>query len=185
MKDILLNIITFSFIIGIATFIIQRLINKRFNKIEEFQKILIAVRKEKYDTLLKTLQEIWEKVIEMEYYIRHDLNKQIEVAIQNQQSHLEFDFLPLRNAFIFIEKRSLLLTTELSCQVRNFLVNYFQKTYNGYIQVLNETLKGEKTIDDVNSFIPTALGMEYKNELEKLRYEFENQARKILYDNNM
>ena len=75
-QDILSNILTSTFVVGIATYFIQKRIDSRFNKIEEFQKTLITIRKERYDTLLKTLQEIWEKIIETEYYIRHDIPEQ-------------------------------------------------------------------------------------------------------------
>ncbi len=89
-QDILYNFLTSSLIVGIATYLIQKQIDKRFNKIEGFQKTLITIRKERYDTLLKTLQEIWEKIIETEYYIRHELNNQVEDAQQRKKKTATF-----------------------------------------------------------------------------------------------
>lgn len=183
-QDILYNILTSSFIVGIATYLIQKRIDKRFNKIEEFQKTLITVRKERYDTLLKTLQEIWEKIVETEYYIRWDLADQLEKSKQTNQQHLEFDSTPLKNAIVFIEKRSILLTDTLSNQTRTFFSNHLQATYNGYIDIIRQAIAKQKTINDVNNFIPTALGEQYKQALDALRKRFEEQARQILYDEN-
>jgi len=182
-QEILSNILTSSFIIGIATYLIQKRIDKRFNKIEEFQKTLITIRKERYDTLLKTLQEIWEKIVETEYYIRWDLADQVTKAQQTKQQHLEFDSTPLKNAFVFIEKRSILLNDTLSTKTRTFFIDHLQKTYNGYIGIVIQTRDNQKTINDLNNFIPNSLGQQYKNELDKLRKEFEKQAREILYEN--
>ena len=53
-QDIITNFLTSTFIVGLATYFIRKRIDKRFNKIEEFQKTLITIRKEHYDTLLKT-----------------------------------------------------------------------------------------------------------------------------------
>lgn len=131
--DILYNILTSSFIVGLATYFIQKRIDKRFNKIEEFQKTLITIRKERDDPLLKTLQDIWEKIIETEFYIRHDLNRQVENSIQTNQKKLDLDSTPLKNTYLFLEKRSILLNDSLSNQTRNFFIDHLQKTYNGYI----------------------------------------------------
>ncbi|HOB70292.1 MAG TPA: hypothetical protein PLD55_00605 [bacterium] len=184
-QDILYNFLTSSLIVGIATYLIQKQIDKRFNKIESFQKTLITIRKERYDTLLKTLQEIWEKIIETEYYIRHELNNQVEDAQQRKKKTATLDFTPLKSAFIFIEKKNILLTDALSCQTRDLFINHFQNTYNGYIKMLNNASAGEKTLDELNSFIPDALGDEYKQDLANLRKKFEEQAQKILYDESV
>lgn len=181
---ILYNIVTSTFLIGIVTFLIEKYIDKRFNKIEEFQKTLLTVRKEQYDTLLKTLQEIWEKIIETEYYIRHDIIEQYKLAQKNQQSHLVIDSTPIKNAFIFIEKRSILLDESLSSQTSEFFIKHLQRTYNGYVFNLNKLSKGEVTLGHVNTFISEALGESYKEDLSALKRKYEEQARKILYDNN-
>lgn len=181
-QDIISNILTSTLVIGIATHLIQKRIDRRFNKIEEFQKTLIAIRKERYDTLLKTLQEIWEKIIETEYYIRHDIPEQYKEAQRIRQPHLTFDSTPLKNAFIFIEKRSIILNESLSKQTSVFFINHLQRTYNGFIAILNKVPNGEITLEQVNSFIPTALGEQYKNDLTTLRKKYEEQAREILYD---
>lgn len=181
-EDILYNILTSTFVVGLATYLIQKRIDKRFNKIEEFQKTLITIRKERYDTLLKTLQDIWEKIIETEYYIRHDLNSQVENANLTNKKNVKLDFTPLKDTFIFIEKRSLLLSDSLSNQTRDFFIEHLQNTYKGYIEILNQATSGQKTLKDVNNFIPTALGQKYKEELSALRKEYEKQARLILYE---
>lgn len=182
--DILTNILTSTFVVGIATYFIQKRIDSRFNKIEEFQKTLITIRKERYDTLLKTLQEVWEKIIETEYYIRHNIPEQYKEAQRTRQIHLEFDSTPLKDAFIFIEKRSILLNESLSQQTSDFFVNHLQNTYNGFIAILKTVPSGQVTLDEVNAFIPTALGEQYKNDLADLRKKYEEQSRKILYDDN-
>lgn len=180
--DILYNIITSTFVVGLATYIIQKRIDKRFNKIEELQKTLITIRKERYDTLLKTIQEIWEKIVETEYYIRWDLADQVEKSKQTNQKHIEFDSKPLKNAIVFIEKRSILLTETLSDQTRTFFFNHLQATYNGYIDIIRQAIAKQKTIEEVNNFIPTALGQQYKKDIDALRIKFEEQARQILYE---
>jgi hypothetical protein len=180
-QDIISNVLTSSFVVGLATYFIQKQIDKRFNKLEEFQKTLIAVRKERYDTLLKTLQDIWEKIIETEHYIRHDLSKQIQDAHKVKTDYLEFDSKPLLDTYIFIEKRSIFLSQDLSGKTRDFFVNHLQKTYNGFIEVLNEVINGTKDFDDAKNFIPENFGEQYKKDLNELREEFEKQARYILY----
>ncbi|OXA94390.1 hypothetical protein [Flavobacterium hercynium] len=180
--DILSNLLTSAFVVGIATYFIQKRIDNRFNRIEEFQKTLVAIRKERYDTLLKTLQEVWEKIIETEYYIRHDLPDQYKQAQRNRIIHIEFDSTPLKEAFIFIEKRSILLNESLSNETSNFFVNHLQNTFNGFIKILNKLQVGQVTLDEVNLFIPTALGEQYKNDLKALKKKYEEQSRKILYE---
>ena len=180
--DILSNILTSSFIVGIATYLIQKRIDKRFNKIEEFQKTLILIRKERYDTLLKTLQEIWEKIVETEYYLRFDLAEQLEKAKKTNQQYLTFDSTPLKNAFIFIEKRSILLNDTLSTQTRTLFIKHLQQTYNGYIQILNKAIAKQETLDEVNKFIPNSLGQHYKTDIDLLRKAFEKQSQEILYN---
>lgn len=181
-QDIIFNILTSTFVIGLATYLIQKRIDRRFKKIEEFQMTLITIRKERYDTLLKTLQEIWEKIIETEYYIRHDIPEQYKEDQRVRQPHLTFDSTPLKNAFIFIEKRSIILNESLSKQTSDFFINHLQSTYNGFIAILNKVPNGEITLEQVNSFIPTALGEQYKKDLATLRKKYEEQAREILYD---
>jgi len=181
-QDIFINFLTSSFVIGIATYFIQKRIDSRLKKIEEFQKTLLSIRKERYDTLLKTLQEIWEKLVETEYYIRWDLAEQLNKTEQTNQKHLELDPSPLKNAYIFIEKRSILLNDALSTKTRELFIQHLQKTYNGYIKILNDAIEKKKTLSDVNEFIPSSLGQQYKNDIDTLRKEFEKQAREILYD---
>lgn len=181
-QDFISNILTSTFVIGIATYLIQKRIDRRFNKIEEFQKTLITIRKERYDTLLKTLQEIWEKLIETEYYVRHDIPQQFNEVQRIGQPHLTFDSTPLKNAFIFIEKRSIILNESLSKQTTDFFITHLLSTYNGFIAILNSVPDGEITLEQVNSFIPTKLGEQYKKELAALRKKYEEQAREILYD---
>ncbi|MFB9078168.1 hypothetical protein ACFFLS_17345 [Flavobacterium procerum] len=180
--NILSNLLTSAFVVGIATHFIQKRIDNRFNKIEEFQKTLITIRKERYDTLLKTLQEVWEKIIETEYYIRHDIPEQFKEAQRSQQTHLYFDSTPLKDAFIFIEKRSILLHESLSDETSTFFINHFQKTFNGFITILNKIPSGQVTLDEVNEFIPNSLGEQYKNDLITLKKKYEEQSRKILYE---
>lgn len=176
---LLTNIITSSVFVGLATYLIQRYIDKRFNKIEEFQKTLLTVRKERYDILLKTMQEVWAQIIEVEYYIRHDLNRQMEHA----KTNTELDFTPIKDAFVCIEKRNILLSPLLSKMIRELFETYFQGTFNGYIKVINQINRKEKTIKDLDEYILTALGEKYKNDLNNLRKMFEEQSHKILYDN--
>ncbi|OXG03391.1 hypothetical protein BC749_101601 [Flavobacterium araucananum] len=180
--DILSNLFTSAFVVGIATYFIQKRIDNRFNRIEEFQKTLITIRKERYDTLLKTLQEVWEKIIETEYYIRHDMPDQFIEAQRNELNHINFDSTPLKEAFIFIEKRSILLNESLSKETSDFFVNHLQSTYNGFITILNKIPRGQVTLDEVNAFIPTALGRQYKNDLNTLKKKYEEQSKKILYE---
>jgi len=182
--DILTNILTSTFVVGIATYLIQKRIDSQFGKIEEFHRALMTVRKERYDTLLKTLQEVWEKIIETEFYIRHDIPEKYKEAQRTQQTHLTFDSTPLRDAFIFIEKRSILLDESLSNQTSDFFINHLQNTYNGFIAILNKVPNGQVTLEEVNLFIPTAFGEKYKRELGELRKKYEEQSRKILYDDN-
>lgn len=176
---ILTNIITSSVFVGLATYLIQKYIDKRFNKIEEFQKTVLIVRKERYDILLKTMQEVWAQIIEVEYYIRHDLSKQVEHANVNT----ELDFTPIKDAFIYIEKRNILLSPLLSKMIRELFEIYFQGTFNGYIKVVNQAAKKEITLKQVDEFILMSLGEKYKNDLHNLRKMFEEQAHQILYDN--
>ena len=182
-QDIITNFLTSTFIVGLATYFIRKRIDKRFNKIEEFQKSLITIRKERYDTLLKTLHDIWGKLVETEYYIRFDLGEQIKYAQKTQLDELIFDSKPLKDAFIFIEKRSILLDYNLSNKTRDLFIKYLQSTYNGYIDIIRQAITKEKTLTEVNSFIPNSLGETYRKELEGLRKEFEKQARDILYEN--
>jgi len=182
--DIVFNILTSTFVVGIATYLIQKRIDRRFNRIEEFQRTLIIIRKERYNTLLKTLQEIWEKIIETEYYIRHDIPEQYKNAQQTSQAILTFDSTPLKNAFIFIEKRSILLNDNLSKMTSDLFINHLQSTYNGFIAILNQVPTGQVTINNVNNYIPNALGTKYNRDLKLLKKEFEKQAREILYDDN-
>ena len=181
-QDLITNFLTSTFIVGLATYFIQKRIDKRFNRIEEFQKTLITIRKERYDTLLKTLQEIWEKLVETEYYIRFDLTEPVEQAIQTQPKVLTFDSKPLKEALIFIEKRNILLNENLSSKTRDLFVKHLQSSYNGYIDIIRQALAKQKTLTEVNDFIPNSLGDNYKKDLEELRKEFEKQAREILYD---
>lgn len=181
-QDIVTNFLTSTFIVGLATYFIQKRIDKRFNRIEEFQKTLITIRKERYDTLLKTLQEIWEKLVETEYYIRWDLGEQMKQAQKTQPKELTFDSKPLKDALIFIEKRSILLDDNLSGKTINLFTKYLHSTYNGYIDIIRLAIAKQKTLNDVNVFIPNSLGDNYKKELDELRKEFEKQAREILYD---
>ena len=180
-QDIITNFLTSTFIVGLATYFIQKRIDKRFNRIEEFQKTLITIRKERYDTLLKTLQEIWEKLVETEYYIRLDLGEQVKQAQQTKPEVLTFDSKPLKDALIFIEKRSILLDDNLSSKTRNLFTKYLHSTYNGYIDIIRQAIAKQKTLAEVNDFIPNSLGDTYKKDLDELRKEFEKQAREILY----
>lgn len=181
-QDIITNFLTSTFIVGLATYFIQKHIDKRFNKIEEFQKTLITIRKERYDTLLKTLQEIWEKLVETEYYIRFDLGEQVKQAQKTKSDVLAFDSKPLKEALIFIEKRSILLNDNLSSKTRDLFIKYLHSTYNGYIDIIRQAQAKQKTLTEVNEFIPNSLGDTYKKDLDELRKEFEKQAREILYD---
>ncbi|HEX7904911.1 MAG TPA: hypothetical protein VF487_13625 [Chitinophagaceae bacterium] len=184
-QTLVLNFLTSTFIVGIATYFIQKHIDKRFNKIEEFQKTLITIRKEKYDTLLRTLQEIWEKIIETEYFLRHGLPQQVMKANEaNNNKKWSFDASPLLDTLLFIEKRSILLDRDLSDKTISLYVNHLEKTYNGYVAVLNEFAAKTKNLNDVNVFIPNALGDNYKKDLKELRAEFEKQSREILYNDN-
>ena len=176
---ILTNILTSSVFVGFAVYLIQKYIDKRFNRIEEFQKTLLAVRKERYLILLKTMQEVWAQIIEVEYYIRHDLNKQVEHANRNT----ELDFTPIKVALFYIKKRDILLPPLLSKMVRELFEIYFEGTFNGYIKVVNQAIKKEITLKELNEFIPTALGVKYKNDLDHLQKMFEEQIQQILYDN--
>ena len=182
-QNLIINFLTSTFIVGIATYFIQRHIDKRFNKIEEFQRTLITIRKEKYDTLLKTLQEIWEKLIETEYFLRHGLPQQVMRANEiNNGKKWSFDTSPLLDTLLFIEKRSILLDKNLSEKTISLYVNHLEKTCNGYVLILNEHAAKTKTLEDVNAFIPNALGEKYKKDLKELRDEFEKQSRDILYN---
>jgi hypothetical protein len=180
--DILYNLLTSSVVVGIGTYIIHKRIDTRFKKIEEFQKTLINIRKERYDTLLKTLQEIWEKLIETEFYIRWDIGEQVTKAGQKNQKHIDIDSTPLKSAWIFIEKRSILLNDELSNMTRNLFEKHLLKTYNGYIDILKEVSSNKKTMDDLKDFLLNSLGQQYKTDSDVLRKEFEKQSREILYD---
>lgn len=178
---ILANFLSSTLIVSLATYLIQKRIDKRFNKIEDFQKTLLAIRKERYDTLLKTLQEVWEKIVETEFYIRLDLSEQVKIAQQTKSSVLTFNSKPLKDALIFIEKRALILDDHVSVQTRSLFVNYLQSTYNGYIEIIKKAQIGNASLDEVNNFIPQSLGNDYKRELSTLRKEFEKQAKKILF----
>jgi hypothetical protein len=181
---IIYNIVTSSFVVGIATYFIQKRIDKRFKEIEEFQKTLITIRKERYDTLLKTLQEIWEKIVETEFYIQFELVEQIKAAQKAHQKELIFDSTPLKSTYIFIQKRSILLTENLSTETKTFFEEYLLGTYNGYIDMYRQTIAKQKTLEDLNKFIPERLGVQYKMNLNQLKKKFEEQARQILYDEN-
>lgn len=181
-QDYLYQFLTSSFVVGIAAYLIQRRIDRRFNKIEEFQKTLITIRKERYDTLLKALQEIWEKLIEAEYFIRLDLSKQYEQALQMNQEGVIFDSTLLKEAYIFLEKKSILLSESMSKLTRNFFINHYQGTYNGYINILNQAIARQIQLNEVDTFIPNAFGQKYDEDKGYLRRQFEEQARQILYD---
>lgn len=61
-------------------------------------------------------------------------------------------------------------------------IDYLQKTHNGFIEILNKLQNRQVTLEEANNFIPNALGNSYKLALADLKKEYENQARKILYD---
>ena len=179
-QEIIINTISSTFAVGLVTYFIQKRIDTKLNKIAEFQKTLLTIKKDRYDTLLKTLQEIWEKLIEIEYYIKWDLEDQLKVSIQKNQNHLEFDSTPLKNALIFIEKRNILLDETLSNMTREFFEKHLLKAYNGYIAKVNEAINNTKTIE--NNFILDSFGKKYKEDFDALRKEFEKQSRGILYE---
>jgi hypothetical protein len=184
--DILSNILTSTFVVGIATYFIQKRIDSRFNKIEEFQKTLITIRKERYDTLLKTLQEIWEKIVETEFYVKYELVEQIKAAQEAKLQSITFDSSPLKQTYIFIQKKSIVLNQKLSDKTKSFFENYLLKAYNGYIETYRQAKSNKKTLEDLNNYIPSIIGdkTNYKKDLDALREMFEVQARQILYDEN-
>lgn len=183
-SDILINILTSSFVISIATYFLQKRIDKKFSKIEEFQKTLITIRKERHDTVLKTLQDIWDKIIELEYYIRHDLARQYKDAQKTNEESVILDSLPLLTTFVFIEKRSIFLPDKLSTQTKNFFINHLQNTYNGYIDGLNKLSRKEISLEDFNIYVSLQLSNDYQKEREQLKKAFEQQSREILYGDN-
>jgi len=119
--------------------------------------------------------------IATEFTVRYKMPERVEKAQQNGKQSLEFDITIPYQTLLFVEKRSIFLTKQLNQQIGHVLKDYLFKAYNGYIDVLNEAGKGQKTLDDVNSLIPEILGKEYQEQLARLEEMLAQQAGKILY----
>jgi len=176
-------------VITLFVYFLKRKIDFRLrrqdDRICQVREILLAAKRARYDTLIKTVYEVWEQLKELEFTIRYKMPERVEQAQQNGEQFLEFDKTIPNQTLLFIEKRSIFLTEELNQQINYVLKNYLFKAYNGYIYVLNEAINGRKTLDVVNSFIPTILGGEYQEQLATLEKMLAEQARKILYNNQI
>lgn len=152
----------------------------KFKNIERVQQLILLVQKDRYNILLSAIQDIWGQIVDIEFYIRHNLGAQLEDAIQ-QSKTVNLDTDPLRNAFILIEKKSILLSPELHNYIRKFFINYFQDTYNGYIASLNKAVRKEISLQELNQYIPNRLGRKYEQDLSELKERLEKEVKDILY----
>jgi len=174
--------------IVLFVYFLKRKIDSQFQQIdktqEQIQNILFTVNKEKHDTLIKTFSEVWGKIKEFEYSVRFEMSEKFERAQQSGEKIVEFDKSVPIQTLLFFEKRSIFFTEELNHQISCVLKDYLIKAYNGYIDILRQGINKEKTLDDVNSFIPKILGIEYRKQLSKLEKILAVQTAKILYGND-
>ena len=66
-------------------------LRRQEDQISKAQEILLATKKEKYDTLIKTVYEVWEQLKEFEFTIRYKMPERFEQSQQNREQFLEFD----------------------------------------------------------------------------------------------
>ncbi len=178
--EILSNILTSSVLIGFAILFMQRYMESKFRSIEDTQRFILSTQRDYYNIMLNTIQDIWGKIIETEFYIRHGLNKQLETAVNQGLTSYNFDFSPIKDAFIFIEKKSILLTPSVNEHLILFFTQYYQDTYNEYIQVINRAIKHEISLLELNKFIPNKLGLQYKADLSQLKRMLENEVKNVI-----
>ncbi len=167
--------------IGALAFFIQRYMESKFKSIERFQQLILLVQKDRYNILLLAIQDIWGQIVDIEFYIKHNLGVQVEEAARQNLTHVNLDNEPLRKAYIFIEKKSILLSPELHNYIRNFFVNYFLDTYNGYIASLNRAIRKEMPLQELNQYILNRLGGQYQQDLSELKERLEKEVKDILY----
>ncbi len=168
--------------IGALAFLIQRYLESKFKNIERVQQLILLVQKDRYNILLSAIQDIWGQIVDIEFYIRHNLGAQVKEAVRQNLTHVNLDTEPLRKAYIFIEKKSILLSPELHNYIRKFFINYFQDTYNGYIASLNKAISKEMTLQELNQYIPNRLGGQYEQDLSELKERLEKEVKDILYN---
>lgn len=176
------NILTSTFFVGIATYVLQKYIDKRLGALEEFKKTLLAVKKEQYDSYKKNHQEIWEKIVEIEYYLRHDLNRQLKEALEKSDNKLSLNASPIQNIFPFVEKKSIFISETLNKKIKKLLNIYFVKAFNDYNETLKKATANQASIEDLESVIPSVLGDQYRKDLNEIRNEFENMSNTILFN---
>lgn len=166
--------------IGALAFLIQRYMESKFKNIERVQQLILLVQKDRYNILLSAIQDIWGQIVDIEFYIKLDLETQVKNVFR-QNVTVNLDNEPLRRAYIFIEKKSILLSPELHNYIRDFFIKYFQDTFNGYIASLNKAVRKEISQQELNQYIPNRLGGQYEKDLSELKERLEKEVKDILY----
>ena len=182
-KAIIYSTITNSVILGIFIFILHSSIKSLLNNRENSFKTILNVNEKRHAVATDAFSEIWKSLIEIDRKIRHDMPNKIQQAIDSGSSNgpsFDEEKKFLMDCKYAIENKSIFLTEKLHNSVLNHLEDIMLPAYNGYLNILQEAINKQATIDDVNSFYESQYGEKYRVSIKELRKLFHQELREIL-----